>query len=106
MAHRYYITAVFQSSPGLMAGRYLVRGELSRANCYVSILARLNGRALLDCQAHFRESRRWFQSSPGLMAGRYLVVVVGVGFLGQVSILARLNGRALPTLRLYTALDS
>ena len=61
---------MFQSSPGLMAGRYHGGNP-------------------------FRPQNPLFQSSPGLMAGRYdLVVGRRLGEL-NVSILARLNGRAL-----------
>ena len=84
---------MFQSSPGLMAGRYpgwmpfswaFTVSILARLNgralpfqiVYaghrggVSILARLNGRALQRCTGtSIRPSP--FQSSPGLMAGRY-----------------------------------
>ena len=60
----------FQSSPGLMAGRYIQTPKKGPAAWLVSILARLNGRAL---QAYPDGSKNlfWFQSSPGLMAGRY-----------------------------------
>jgi len=62
----------FQSSPGLVTGRYLK--DLIQTN-----LVQL------------------FQSSPGLVTGRY-VGFVGIGYpLGGVSILARSGDRALPS---------
>ena len=65
------VCRLFQSSPGLMAGRYLDARVSSLRALRVSILARLNGRAL-HCRRGCPPGRSsGFQSSPGLMAGRY-----------------------------------
>ena len=60
----------FQSSPGLMAGRYVRSLQDYEFAVLVSILARLNGRALHQRQCCCKDGLM-FQSSPGLMAGRY-----------------------------------
>ena len=78
MAGRYIIfspkvwpSTTFQSSPGLMAGRYGKSRRRPTAEPKVSILARLNGRALRLLAVHIHRQGALFQSSPGLMAGRY-----------------------------------
>ena len=56
-----------------MAGRY--KGVLVPCcrGGNVSILARLNGRALPGLALRLARLQNEFQSSPGLMAGRYIV---------------------------------
>ena len=78
-----------------MAGRYSLRPEVTSIDVLVSILARLNGRALPEANPARPAEQVKFQSSPGLMAGRYPELVSWYS-AGDVSILARLNGRALP----------
>ena len=101
-----------------MAGRYSLRPEVTSIDVLVSILARLNGRALPEAnparpaeQVKFQSSPglmagrypelvSWYsagdvQSSPGLMAGRYRDISAASVKAAIVSILARLNGRAL-----------
>ena len=103
-----------------MAGRYLADREFIADLGLVSILARLNGRALRVSRRAFRRRPQSFQSSPGLMAGCYFwsrsFSAAGGRFQSSpglmagryldrernstndaelVSILARLNGRAL-----------
>ena len=61
---------VFQSSPGLLAGRY---GDCAASHEYVvvvSILARPFGRARTAPPLALKRIRTMFQSSPGLLAGR------------------------------------
>jgi len=65
------ITTQFQSSPGLVTGRYTPAGL---------------GKISLDA----------FQSSPGLVTGRYAHAVVMCNRIEIVSILARSGDRALP----------
>ena len=84
----------FQSSPGLMAGRYHGGFPPLSQVLKVSILARLNGRAL-PWQRYPPGDCLMFQSSPGLMAGRYKLGLEDKWDPDEVSILARLNGRAL-----------
>ena len=90
---------MFQSSPGLLAGRYAAPDSVRLSTLGVSILARpfgrarTPGRAGVYCRDHARFNPRpafWpgatlilgcclhhhfsFQSSPGLLAGRYVTI--------------------------------
>ena len=82
----------FQSSPGLLAGRYEQAASSEVVNQEVSILARPFGRALHGC-GRGCAGELVFQSSPGLLAGRYELAIVRQGGRGIVSILARPFGR-------------
>jgi len=60
----------FQSSPGLVTGRYHTESRCSNFGQFVSILARSGDRALRSRALEWRRYNR-FQSSPGLVTGRY-----------------------------------
>ena len=90
-----FLDSRFQSSPGLIAGRYYPASRYAQQEYQVSILARLNSRALRDDLVRraitppvsilarlnsraLHDIGKWyadrllgFQSSPGLIAGRY-----------------------------------
>jgi len=61
----------FQSSPGLVTGRYLRDEPLQGLPFVVSILARSGDRALRHFLLDVGRCRAVFQSSPGLVTGRY-----------------------------------
>jgi len=60
----------FQSSPGLVTGRYGVAVNEASVFQSVSILARSGDRAL-PTTGKVTAGSLWFQSSPGLVTGRY-----------------------------------
>ena len=64
------IRKLFQSSPGLVTGRYIPSKLEQLADNDVSILARSGDRALRLTALSIRPVWR-FQSSPGLVTGRY-----------------------------------
>jgi len=88
-------TPEFQSSPGLVTGRYGSLLGVQFAKDGVSILARSGDRALLDI-THLATLCKLFQSSPGLVTGRYSQAVDHEDDVTPVSILARSGDRALP----------
>ena len=61
---------MFQSSPGLVTGRYATGVSDKAAGLDVSILARSGDRAL-QLNDGLSKSTTGFQSSPGLVTGRY-----------------------------------
>jgi len=61
----------FQSSPGLVTGRYRANRNIKPVAVVVSILARSGDRALLRTDYQDKWQRE-FQSSPGLVTGRYV----------------------------------
>ena len=85
---------VFQSSPGLMAGRYFRQAVLAVVKGRFQSSPGLMAGRYAALQPRVTTASR-FQSSPGLMAGRYGGFYYEVMRPGMVSILARLNGRAL-----------
>ncbi len=62
---------VFQSTPGLLAGRYVTVRVGYRLPLIVSIHARLISRAIRWKPSMRRSASGAFQSTPGLLAGRY-----------------------------------
>jgi len=85
---------LFQSSPGLVTGRYVMLADCKGDLISVSILARSGDRALQTAPLIFSEHAQ-FQSSPGLVTGRY-EFCADLGYEGsRVSILARSGDRAL-----------
>jgi len=62
---------LFQSSPGLVTGRYVMVAVVPSRDTIVSILARSGDRAL-RAYLVLAIYRFMFQSSPGLVTGRYL----------------------------------
>ena len=61
---------MFQSTPGISAGRYMEIAQAQKLNQYVSIHSRhfcREIRPVLPGQSH----SGWFQSTPGISAGRY-----------------------------------
>ena len=86
---------LFQSSPGLLAGRYFRNfGDFALAVKFQSSPGLLAGRD--RNRSGMRSGSSWFQSSPGLLAGRYLAPPAPPAPPPPVSILARPFGRALP----------
>ena len=85
---------MFQSSPDLGVGRYIMACSSRCSDRVVSILARLGSRALRALQDSAGITSE-FQSSPDLGVGRYRTSATGIGAEHIVSILARLGSRAL-----------
>ena len=63
--------STFQSSPGLVTGRYNQQIQNQLYDEHVSILARSGDRALPARQILNHNETVEFQSSPGLVTGRY-----------------------------------
>ena len=85
----------FQSSPGLLAGRYLEwTASRDRRGCFNPRPAFWPGATGVTTDAGVPAAV--FQSSPGLLAGRYSRYHQRESLVARVSILARPFGRALP----------
>ncbi len=90
-------TLSFQSTPGLLAGRYSpTPSPSSGSRWFQSTPGLLAGRYGLPVR--IRGARALFQSTPGLLAGRYAEGWQPT-LLEQVSIHARLISRAIPASR-------
>jgi len=84
----------FQSSPGLVTGRYpLASKQCGHLAVFQSSPGLVTGRYLKNACLWRQETM--FQSSPGLVTGRYRELATKYGVVPWVSILARSGDRAL-----------